>query len=95
MTIPVWVEQQNGKFVASLLGAPTVTASGDTKESAVAALESNLVAKQSTGQLVWLTMPALAVSDLAGAFPDSALWDEVCEEAYRSRDEQKAAEFPE
>lgn len=52
MTIPVWVEQQNGKFVASLLGAPAVTTSGETEEAAIAALESNLVARQATGQLV-------------------------------------------
>ena len=34
MTVPVLVEQQNGKFTASVLGSPQLRATGETKDQA-------------------------------------------------------------
>jgi hypothetical protein len=41
MTVPVWVEQSNGKFTATVLGAPQVTADGATACSFVAPSRRN------------------------------------------------------
>lgn len=35
MTIPVWVEQTNGKFTASVPGVPGIRADGATRDQAV------------------------------------------------------------
>ena len=44
-----------------------------------------------------LTIPKLGVSDFAGSYTglDAELLTDIMEEAYRQRDAEKAAEFPE
>ncbi len=60
MTIPVWVEQENGTFTASVLGAPELRGEGQTSDQAVAALVAVLNDNQASGQLVLLDVPARA-----------------------------------
>jgi hypothetical protein len=94
MTVPVWVEQSNGKFTATVLGAPQVTADGATKEQAVAAVTAQLSARVTAGEVVLVNVPApLPFQNVSPE--DSAAWRELCEEIYREREAQKAAEFPE
>ena len=97
MTIPVWVEQQNGTFTASVLGSPLLRASGGSREVALAALRSTLFDPKQ-GELVMLDIPA-GVTALAGKYSDDPgwreTWDDSVAEAYRYRDELKAQEFPE
>ena len=97
MTIPVWVEQTNGRFTATVLGAPQLRADGPSKEQAVAALRADLNARAASGELVTLDVP-----DPSAAFPprrytEDELADmrETLAEIYRNRDEQKRREFPE
>lgn len=95
MTFPVWVEQRNGKFVATAIGAPQVTADGATKELAVAAVTSQLQTRMTAGEVVLVDVPDPAVPS-AETNPDvSAAWRELCAEIYRERDAQKAREWPE
>ena len=99
MTVPVLVESQNGTFTASVLGNPSVQATGDTKEKAVAALTADLSGRVVAGDLVFVDVQPKGLQNLAGKYKDDpawkAMWDEIAAEIYRQRDEQKALEFPE
>lgn len=99
MTIPVLVEQQNGKYTASVLGSPQLRATGETKDQASAALRAVLLPQVATGGLTFLDIEPQGVTALAGKYKDDPgwkeIWDDVATEAYRHRDELKAQEFPE
>lgn len=99
MTVPVCVEQLNGTFTASVLGAPAVKACGATKDDAVAALRSEMNARQSAGELSFIELETKGLQTLAGRYATDEvareMWDELVTEIYRQRDEQKAQEFPE
>lgn len=97
MTVSVLVTPRDGRFFASVLGSPEVSAAGDTKPAAIDALKAELARRQSAGELVTIDMPPVAVTDLIGRH--SAAYREnlreIVAEAYRLRDEEKAREFPE
>jgi hypothetical protein len=92
MTVPVWVEQSNGKFTATILGAPQVKAQADTKEQAVAAVTAQLRNAIAHGQVVFVDPGFVGVSGLAGKYKDDPTLREICEEAYRLRDADRDAE---
>ena len=95
MAIPVWVEQQNGKFTASVLGAPQVSAEGVTKEQAVAAVTAQLRGRVATGEVVLVDVDDpgfVGISGLAGKYKDDRTLREICDEAYRFRDAERDAE---
>jgi uncharacterized NAD(P)/FAD-binding protein YdhS len=99
MQLPVWVEQQNGRFTATVLGAPQLRADGATKEEAVTALRAALTVRVVAGELVFVDAEPKGLVTLAGRYADDEeareMWDEIVTEIYRQRDEQKAQEFPE
>jgi hypothetical protein len=96
MTFPILVTQANGKFTASVLGAPQVTAEGATKEQAVEAVTTRLRDAVASRELVLVDVPSLAPVPLRLRTPEEIEdWQEVCKEIYRERDAQKAAEWPE
>ncbi len=95
MTIPVWVEQQNGTFTASVPGVPGIQASGSTREIAVADARAQIRMSLSTGQIELVDVDFVGVSGLAGTYRDDPTILEICAEAYRLRDEEKAAEMAE
>ena len=99
MMMPVWVEQQNGKFVANVLGAPGLCADGDTRDAAIAALQSKLLLHAAMRELVFVDVEVKGLLALVGRYVDDPegreMWQEIMTEAYRHRDEQKAQEFPE
>ena len=97
MTIPVWVEQQNGRFTATVLGAPQLRAVGPTKDDAVAALRSSLNERAATGELTTLDVPVPAAELPVRHYTEDELAEmrEQVAEIYRERDEQKRREFPE
>jgi hypothetical protein len=95
MTVPVWVGQENGKFTATVLGAPQVKAEGMTKEQAVAAVTAQLRNRVQAGEVVLVDVDKscmVGVSGLAGIFKDDPTLREICEEAYRLRDAERDAE---
>jgi hypothetical protein len=94
MTVPVWVEQQNGKFTATVLGAPQVKAEAATKEQAVAAVTAQLRDRVTTGEVVLVDVPAPLPSRQYTKEEIEAM-REMTAEIYRERDAQKAAGFPE
>jgi hypothetical protein len=94
MTFPIWVEQQNGKFTASVLGSPQVKAEGATKEQAVAAIRAQLQNRMAAGEVVLVNVPTpLPVRNYTPE--EIEIMREMCAEIYRERDAQKAAEWPE
>lgn len=92
---PVLVEPIDGRFQASVPGAPALRADGETKDDAIAALRAELEDRYARGELVWLDIPRVGITDLPDRHRDDPYLREICEEAYRQRDAQKAAEFPE
>jgi hypothetical protein len=97
MTIPVWVEQQNGRFSASVLGSPQLRATGGTKDEAVAALIAELNEKQRSGELVLVNLPTPVPMAPRRQLSEEEIEEtrEMVAEIYRERDEQKRREFPE
>jgi hypothetical protein len=94
MTVPVLVEQSNGKFTATVIGAPQVTAEGATKEQAVTAITAELSARMAAGEVVLVNVPA-PLPPRNYTPEDVEAMREMCAEIYRERDAQKAAEWPE
>ncbi|MDY3553967.1 hypothetical protein R5W24_003081 [Gemmata sp. JC717] len=93
MTFPIFVTQSNGTFTASVLGDPRVASEGATKEQAVAAVTAQLQTRVTAGEVVLVNVPAPAPPRYTD--DEIALMREMCDEIYRERDAQKAAEFPE
>ena len=94
MTVPIWVEQSEGRFTATVLGAPQVKAEGLTREQAVAAVTAQLRNRVTAREVVLVNVPEpLPFREVSPE--DAAAWRELGEEIYRERDAQKAAEFPE
>ncbi len=90
MTVPVWLEQQNGSFTATVPGAPGVRADGATREAVVESVREQLRAGAASGQLVMVDIDFVGVSGLVGTFKDDPTLLDICAEAYRLRDEEKA-----
>jgi hypothetical protein len=99
MTLPVWVEQRNGRFTASVAGDPRLQADGTTKEEAVLALKMAIDEYRDRGELVLVNMHGFTAAELAARPPlseeEEEAWREIVDEIYRERDAQKAREFPE
>jgi hypothetical protein len=95
MTFPILVQPTDGRFHASVLGSPAITADGATKQEALDALRANINERLANGELVLLDVPYRAVTDFAGLFKDDPTLKEIVEGIYRERDAQKTAEFPE
>jgi hypothetical protein len=96
MKFPILVEPHNGQFRASLLGSQVVRAEGATKEEAVAAVNDRLRGAIAAGDIVFLDLPTAPSILTHQPSPEEAEdWRQLCEEIYRERDAQKAAEFPE
>lgn len=94
MTFPILVTQTNGKFTASVLGSPQVAAEGATREQAVEAVTVQLRNRMTAGDVVLVKVPTPLPPRQVSA-EEAESWRELCEEIYRERDAQKAAEFPE
>ena len=89
MTFTVLVEQSNGQFCASLVGSSALRVVRPSRVEAIAALQSELVAKVATGELLSLELQPLGVSGLAGSFRDDPTLRDIREEIYRQRDAER------
>lgn len=86
MTFPVSVRPTDGRFEAALVGAPDVRATAGTREEALAALESTIVARLDQGALVALDVHRRGLAGLFGKYRDDPTLRAICEAAYRDRD---------
>jgi hypothetical protein len=86
MTFPVLVLPDQGRFAATLVGAPEVRASASTREEALAALGTEIEQRMAQGELVALEIRPQGLSSLAGKYRDDPTLRAICEEAYQQRD---------
>jgi hypothetical protein len=86
MTVPVYVEQTDGQFCASLVGSPEMRCIRPSRAEAIAALQNELAQKIADGNLVNLEIQPLGVSGLAGRFQDDPELRDICDQIYRDRD---------
>ncbi len=98
MQVLISVRPENGRFVARLGDSDRYQMDGDTASAAVAALQRELARIARGGELVVVDVP-MAVAPLPSPTEadedEKELMRQVVAEAYRYRDELKAAEFPE
>lgn len=87
MTFAVKVESTDDRFTAVLLGAPDVQSTGATASEALAALRKEIEERTRSGRLCSVDVPTSGLSTFAGWFRDDPTLREICEEAYRLRDE--------
>ena len=90
MTFPIRVERDNGRFVAQLIGAPEVSASGASQSSAIDALREVVSKQLEQGRLATIDVSPVSVTSLFGTFSDDPTLLEISEEAYRRRDSEVA-----
>jgi hypothetical protein len=86
MSIPVHIHQDNGHFVATLVGEPDVTAKSATKSGVIAEMQALLDKRFSQGELIFLDVPKKGVLSFAGKYRDDPTIAEIREEIYRQRD---------
>ena len=86
MSFPVFIHQDNGHFVATLLGAPDVRVTAATRDGALTQMQNVLDQRFAQGELVFLDVPRKGIMAIAGKYKDDESLAEICEEAYRQRD---------
>lgn len=92
-TVPVWVEQKDGTFTATVLGSPHLRAEGPTAGVAVQTLRAALGDGRLRGDLVFVDVPEPPRRPYTEE--ELEVTREMLAEIYRERDEQKRREFPE
>ena len=95
MQYPVLVEQLNGHYVATAMTVPTIRVEAETEEAAVSGVRTQLGTQLRGRKIVYVDLEPTGLQDLFGKYRDDPTLMEICEEAYRLRDEEKRAEFPE
>ncbi len=91
MQVPVIVDAENGRFSASVAGVPELRASAATRDEALAELSRLIHDRMRQGTFTMLDVPERNIMDLFGVFKDDETLQEICDEAYRLRDAERAA----
>ena len=86
MSLPVFIHQDNGHFVATLVGSPDVRACAPTREEALAEIQTILQARVLHGDLVFVAMPPQGIAALAGKYRDDPSLGQIREDIYLARD---------
>lgn len=87
MTFPILIHQENGHYVATLLGATDVRVESATREAALDQMRSTLSARMSMGELVFLDVPdEEGILGAAGTYKDDPFLADIRDEIYRQRD---------
>jgi predicted RNase H-like HicB family nuclease len=87
MAFPIQIYQENGNYVATLLGAPEVRTEAMTREGALADMQCALEKRIAKGELVFLEVPEkLGILAIAGKYKDDPTLADIRDEIYRQRD---------
>jgi hypothetical protein len=89
MTFPITVEIENGSFIASLIGEPSLRVIEKTRGQALASLRERLQQRIEQGELLALEIEPVGVTSLAGKYQDDPTLREICEGAYHLRDAEQ------
>lgn len=96
MKLLVRIRPENGHFIASLHGDEQYRGEGPSRDSAITSLLA-ILDQRGIDEIVEIEWPRRDLLSLAGSYQglDAELLDDIIAEAYRERDAEKAAEFPE
>ena len=84
---PILIHQDNGHYVATLLGAPDVRAEAMTREGALADMQCILEKRVAQGELAFLEVSEkLGIMAIAGKYRDDPTLADIRDEIYRQRD---------
>jgi hypothetical protein len=86
MSLPVFIHQDNGHFVATLVGWPDVRVSAPTRAEALAEIQTMLQARVLHGDLVFVETPPQGVAAFAGKYRDDPSLTQIREDIYLARD---------
>ena len=89
MSFPVFIHQDNGHFVATLVGSPDVCVSAPTREEALAEIQTILQERVLHGNLVLVETPLRGVAALAGKYRDDPSLTQLREDIYLVRDAER------
>ena len=98
MSVAISYLSNNGTVEAFVIGSPQWRASGKSKTEAENRLRNQLQERMRSGELKFMEFNEpnhVAESARDSAEEDLQAWREIAAEAYRERDAEKAAEFPE
>jgi hypothetical protein len=91
MSFPILVEPREGRFAASVVGAPNLIAIESTRSQAIASLRHQILQLIELGELLTLEVEEAGVSGLAGKYKDDETLAEICADIYRQRDADRDA----
>ena len=86
MTFPVHVEPCEGRFAATLVGAPEVRVVASTRDEAISALKNQISQRVAQGELFSVEVGAVGVAELAGKCAADPSIRQICDDAYAERD---------
>ena len=86
MSLPVFIHQDDGHFVATLVGSPDVRVSAPTREEALAEIQTILQARVLHGDLVFVETPRQGIAAFAGKYRDDPSLTQIREDIYLARD---------
>jgi hypothetical protein len=86
MSFPVFIHQDKGHFVATLVGSSDVHASAPTREEALAEIQSILQERVLHGDLVFIEAAPRGIVALAGKYRDDPTLSQIREDIYLARD---------
>jgi len=89
MQVPVVIETSNGRCLASVIGVADLQATAPTREEALQQLKRLLQTRVLRGDLVMLNVGEPDLMDIFGKYKDDPTLQDICEEAYRLRDEER------
>jgi predicted RNase H-like HicB family nuclease len=86
MAVPIFVDQDNGRFVASMVGWPEVCATAPTRDAALAELKTAIQHKLAQPDVELLEVERKGIMALAGKYRDDPTIADIRDEIYRERD---------
>ncbi len=86
MIFSVIVHPAADQFEATLVGAPDVRVTRETRTLALAALETLIEKRVQHGELVALEIGRKGLAGLFGKYRDDPTLQDICDEAYQERD---------
>jgi hypothetical protein len=94
MNVPIWIEQRDGKYIATAVNSPEITVESTTRDGVIARMSAKLQFHKPTRELVMIDVPTRSNQSVFGSMkgdPDLSL---IVAEAYRIRDEEAKQEYP-
>ena len=92
MNLTVMFERSNGTVSAAVPGIPFLRAEGPSEEAAAEALRAQLRSSLARRAIGFIDVDPVGLSGIAGTYRDDPSLQDICDEAYRLRDEQRDAE---